>query len=232
MSGERERLLKENVGWSQKYAALDEVSTRQTAKIAEQQEKIESLVHRLFVVLNRMVGSTSERYVPEADPNQGRLFEAPEAVEPPAPADKADLPKPKRHPVRRRLEDIPEGIPVEEVYVDPEEDTSGYKVIGQEDSWYYDIVPAKVKVVKIIRRKYQDPEDPDRGVIMADLPPRLIDKRNVSEALLSHVLCAKFLDHMPLHEAGEMAQPAWCESVALHAGALECAGGLASWAGV
>ena len=93
-------------------------------------------------------------------------------------------------------------------------------------------MPAKVKVVRIIHRKYQDPEDPDHGVIMADLPPRLIDKGNVSEALLSHVLCAKFLDHMPLHEPGEVAQPAWCESVALRAGALECAGGLASWAGV
>ena len=200
VSSDRERLREKSADQAKEIARQAEEIAGQAKEIVGLREQLDSTMRQLELLKRLLFGPKSERYVAEPDPNQYNLFEEPEAEEPPPASPDEEAPsKPKQHPKRRSLEDIPEGIPVEEVYVEPEEDTSQLQVIGEEVSWYYDIVPAKVKVVKIIRRKYTDPADPDRGVIIADLPPRLIDGGNAGEGLLAHAVCAKFVDHMPLY---------------------------------
>ncbi len=49
------------------------------------------------------------------------------------------------------------------------------------------------------RPKYVDPANEARGVIMAELPPRLIDKGMAEPGLLAHVTIEKYCDHLPLY---------------------------------
>ena len=83
--------------------------------------------------------------------------------------------------------------------IEPEEDVSGLRRIGAQVTETLDCDPGTLKVIRREHPKYVDPANEDRGVIMAALPGRLIDKGIAEPGLLAHVLIGKYMDHMPVY---------------------------------
>ena len=178
VSGERTQLRKENAGLG---------------------EELDHAKQQLEIFRRLLFGPKSERHVPEPDPNQGNLCEEPETTEPSVTADKADGVEPKRHRRVLNLDDLPPDTPVEKHYFEPDEDTADRKYIGEVVTRFLELVPSRVKVVEWIRKKYVDPRNSDRGIIVADLPARVIDKGIAGPGLLAHMVNAKYVYHLPLH---------------------------------
>ena len=169
---------------------------------ADQQQRLRRLEEKLAALQRLYFGPRSERFVPEPDPQQRALFEESglEAPLPPAEPEGVDIRpgrrKSKRHP-RRPLQ--LDHLPREEITLEPDEDTTGLVSIGAEETRLLEYEPARFKVLVYTRPKYSDPRNPDRGVIMAELPPRLIEKGMAGEGLLAHVVVDKYVDHLPLY---------------------------------
>ena len=73
--------------------------------------------------------------------------------------------------------------------------------IGEEQSETLDYIPAKLQVIEHVRAKYAATRKTDgaRTVVAAAMPPAPLPKSNASANLLSHVLVAKYADHLPLN---------------------------------
>jgi len=87
----------------------------------------------------------------------------------------------------------------EVIVIQPEEDTTSLRRIGNEVSETLDYRPARLVVIRRVRPKYVDPRNEDRGVIIAPLPPRPVEKGMAEPSLLAHVVIEKYVDHMPLY---------------------------------
>jgi len=93
-------------------------------------------------------------------------------------------------------------LPVREVVIEPEEDTTGLKKIGEEISETLEHTPASLIKRRTIRPKYAKAND--EGIIIANLPSRPIDKSIVEACLLSHILVSKYIDHLPFYRQIQM----------------------------
>ena len=180
---------------------------RQRAEAAEKaareaQEKLAQLAHELAQIKRLLFGTKSERFEPAA-PDQLALFAGATPVEVPplvpigAPSgDGVPAARPQRRPVRQVL---PSHLPRETLVIEPETDTRALKKIGVEVSETLDYRPAKLVVIRRERPKYVDPCNEDRGVIIAPLPPRPIEKGMAEPGLLANILVEKYVDHLPLY---------------------------------
>jgi transposase len=70
--------------------------------------------------------------------------------------------------------------------------------IGEETSEQLDIIPAQVRVLVNVRKKYACKQC-ESQVTTAPLPPQPIPKSNASPGLLAHVAIAKYQDALPLY---------------------------------
>ena len=205
---ETELELPDNIDALRRLAADFARELRQLkAQNAVLQEQINLLLHKRF-------GANSEKYRAE----QSDLFNEAEAyAEEGGEADVADAesPAPKapveaaitpeqpssRKPGRKAL---PAELPRVEIVHDlPEEQrrcSEGHalKEIGEEISEQLDIIPAKVQVLRHIRKKYACPCC-QAEVKTAPLPPQPIPKSNASPGLLAYVATSKFVDALPLN---------------------------------
>jgi transposase len=78
-------------------------------------------------------------------------------------------------------------------------------VIGEEVSEQLDIIPAKIQVLRHIRKKYACPCC-SAGVKTAPMPLQPIPKSNASAGLLAYIVTAKFLDALPLYRQSKQFQ--------------------------
>jgi transposase len=79
-------------------------------------------------------------------------------------------------------------------------------VIGEEVSEQLDVIPAKIQVLRHIRKKYACPCC-GAGVKTAPLPPQpILPKSNASAGLLAYIVTAKFLDALPLYRQSKQFQ--------------------------
>jgi len=93
---------------------------------------------------------------------------------------------------------IPDHIPRREILIEPEGiDTKGLKRIGEEITEELEYEEARLYVNKYIRPKYA--KEMDEGVIIAELPNRIIPKGIPGIGLLSHIIISKFMDHLPIY---------------------------------
>lgn len=155
--------------------------------------------------LNRLLyGSKRERFVKNEDENQMTLpFDVPEETQPEKQQETITYVRTKtkriNHPGRMAL---PSHLPVEEIIIEPEEDTTGMKCIGREVTDQLELVPAKLFIKRYIRPKYIKPEDEETlthtGVI-APLPVFPIEKGMAGPGLLAQVIIDKFVDHLPIY---------------------------------
>lgn len=100
----------------------------------------------------------------------------------------------KTHPGRNKL---PEHLPVEEVIIEPDQDVTGLKKIGEEVSETLKYTKASLVKVRTIRPKYEKPEQ--EGVYIAPMPARALHKCIAEPSLLAHIMVSKFVDHLPFY---------------------------------
>src|SRR5436305_4111710 len=112
---------------------------------------------------------------------------------------------------RRNLGALPAHLPRVELLLDVEDKTcpccgGAMHVIGEDASEMLDIVPAVLRV-KVIRRPRYGCRTCEEAVVQAPAPERPVTGGMASEALLAHVLVAKYGDFLPLYrQAGIFAR--------------------------
>ncbi|MGH7409911.1 MAG: IS66 family transposase [Candidatus Methylomirabilis sp.] len=175
-------------------ARLTEEAERQQARLSALQEQINLLLAKRF-------GRSSEKL--PAD--QLGLFNEAEATAPREPAPETVVPVSAHRRTRPGRKPLPEALPrIEVVHEFPAEericvhDGEGLVEIGEEISEQLDIVPAQVRVIRHVRKKYACPHC-QVGVKIAPLPPQPLPKTMASPGLLAHVAVAKYQDALPLH---------------------------------
>ncbi len=79
-------------------------------------------------------------------------------------------------------------------------------LIGEDRSEQLDIVPAQLRV-RVTRRPRYGCRACEGAVVQAPAPDRLLDGGMATEALVAHIVVAKFCDHLPLYrQAGMLAR--------------------------
>jgi transposase len=168
-------------------------------------EKLVQLEHELAGLKRLLFGVKSERFVAlaqaEGRPRSEREQQGPAAEAVPGKGlISGDVPSPKRAPKKKPVRQVlPSHLPREVIVLEPEEDTSQLKKIGEEITETLAYRPARLVVLRRVRPKYVDPRDETRGVIIAELPARAIDKGLAEPSLLAHVVVEKYIDHLPLY---------------------------------
>lgn len=92
---------------------------------------------------------------------------------------------------------LPASLPREQVIIEPEEDITGLKKIGEEITEELERIPGKLFVRQYIRPKYAK-KDGD-GIVIGTLPSRPIDKGIPGPGLLAQIVIDKYTDHLPIH---------------------------------
>jgi len=76
------------------------------------------------------------------------------------------------------------------------------RLIAEETSQRYEYIPASVKVIEDVRKKYAC----DCTVKTADKPAQPIEKSTAGASMLAHIIVSKFADHQPLHRQEKIFQ--------------------------
>ena len=186
----REELIQEN-------AKLKEQNALQKEQIAQQEQKYKSLQEQFNQILKLVNGFKSEKLNrSDIEDSQISLFqELPEAKQQPEEQENINYNrKKKKHNGRNKL---PEHLPVNEIIIEPEEDTEGLVKIGEEVTETLEYTPASLIKRRTIRPKYAKADG--NGVIIGNLPSRPIEKSIAEASLLAYILVSKFVDHLPLY---------------------------------
>ncbi|WP_417545279.1 IS66 family transposase [Marinobacter sp.] len=187
------------------------------ARLERKNNSLEAAKRELFEQLRLLIenrfGPSTEKYkIPQED----LFFDEAEALvesEPAsdsddAPEDKTETPakpasaKPRTRGGRLAL---PAELPRVDIIHDVADDqkhchNDGTELvcIGEEVSEQLDIIPAKIQVIRYIRRKYACKTCED-GVVTALMPPQPLPKSNASPNLLAYSVIAKYVDALPLY---------------------------------
>lgn len=176
--------------YKEKYEAL----AAQYAMLKHEMEQLKRLIY----------GAKSERFVPETPSEQLSLELAAEEKQAPVQLEAISYNRTKKepkkpHPGRMPL---PAHLPRVEEIIEPEEDVTGFKKIGEEVTESLEYTAGKFHVRKIVRPKYARPQG--EGVVIGNLPSRAIEKGIAGASLLAYILISKYVDHLPLHRIGEI----------------------------
>ena len=176
---------------------------------ASLKHQVASLTHQLDQLKKMIFGSKHERFVPaENNPSQLILNIQAETV---ATCNIIDAKKieytritttvtenKKEHPGRMKL---PECLERREKIIEPTEDVSGCKKIGEEVTEELEYEPGKLFVNRYVRPKYAKPGN--EGIITAPIIDRPLPKAIAGAGLLSQIVIDKYVDHLPLYRQME-----------------------------
>jgi transposase len=174
------------------------------ARIAGERDRLQAIIHELQ---RHRFGRRSERL----DPDQLALAleeveQTVAAIE--AAADRAATPGQTR--VRRKINRgaLPAHLPRIETVVDVPDTTcpccaAKMHKIGEDVAERLDMVPAQFRVLVVRRPKYAC-RSCTGTVVQAPAPPRLIEGGLPTEALVAHVIVAKYADHLPLYRQAQI----------------------------
>ena len=101
-----------------------------------------------------------------------------------------------------REQGIPDNLPVVEEIIEPEAvkaTPENWRVIGQEVSEQLDYTPGRFFKRRLIRRRYVSIQDKELAPIIAELPPKLIERGMIAPGLVTQVVVGKYCDHLPLY---------------------------------
>jgi len=156
--------------------------------------------------LKRMIfGSKSERFIGSDDPAQ--LLLGFDIASQPAELNKETVtyerkkPEVKDKTVHSR-QPLPAHLPRHEEVIEPIEDLTGAKKIGEEITEVLEYTPGQLYVKKYIRPKYVLPAE--KGIVIGELPSLPIPKGNAGASLISHVIISKYVDHLPFYRQVQM----------------------------
>lgn len=113
----------------------------------------------------------------------------------------------KLHPGRNPL---PEHLERREQIIEPAEDTTSLKKIGEEITEELEYEPGKLFVNKIVRPKYArlngssgQAKSGGEGILIAPMIERPLPKAIAGPGLLAQIIIDKYVDHLPLHRQME-----------------------------
>lgn len=101
---------------------------------------------------------------------------------------------PLQHPGRMKL---PESLRREEIIIEPAENITSCKKMGEEITEVLEYEPGELYVKQYKRIKYAKPGN--SGVIIGELPSRPIEKAMAGVGLLAQIIIDKYVDHLPLY---------------------------------
>jgi len=185
-------IIQENIRLKEENASMKNEFVRQAQELSYYKQEIDQLKRMIF-------GSKSERYI-TADESQLSLFDL-EKVEEKQPekeeitySRKKGPKKEKSIPIRVAL---PSHLPREEHVIQPDQDVSQAKKIGEEITEILEYKPGKIFVKKYIRPKYALPKE--KGIAIGELPSLPIPRGNAGPGLLTHLIVSKYVDHLPYY---------------------------------
>jgi len=196
---EKENLVSKTSELEIEKSELEIEKSQLTSKVSYLEFQIEQLKRMIF-------GSKSERFIAANNPEQLQLpfevdaKEVAQEVEEVMEQISYERPKKAKKPHPGRLA-LPSHLPVNEIIVEPTEDVSQMKFIGNEITDELDYVPAKLEINRYIRPKYITPENQEikQEVKIASLDFRPIDKCIAGAYLLALIIIDKYLDHLPIY---------------------------------
>jgi transposase len=92
---------------------------------------------------------------------------------------------------------LPSHLHREEHIIEPEEDITGARKIGEVVTEILEYTPGKFYVEKYVRPKYVLPKE--ERIVIGELPTLPIPRGNAGAGLLAHLLISKFTDHLPFY---------------------------------
>jgi transposase len=177
------------------------------ARVTELAALNEQLLQTVERLSRRVFGKSSEKL----DPNQLELLlaglQTPAA--PPVPAAPAGLAvvaraKPAGKTRRGR---IPGNLPVTEVHIDPPEvlaNPQGFRRSGEEVTERVCYTPGRFSVLRQVRRKYVEINNPAAKPLIAPLPPCLLERGTADATFVAEIVYNRFALHLPYYRQAEM----------------------------
>src|SRR5215204_2081978 len=178
--------------------------------VREERDAAQAEIEKLRLLIRQLQRGQFGRRSERLDPDQLQLgledleqtVAAAEAAQEEVAA-RSGTPRTPRATRRRNLGSLPAHLPRVEVLVDVEDKScpccgGSLHVIGEDTSEMLDIVPAQLRV-KVIRRPRYGCRACEEAVVQAPAPERPITGGMATEALLAHVLVAKYADFLPLY---------------------------------
>lgn len=207
-----------DTGLEQENLQLKQTIQEQTSLIERLRVQNQLLQHKFQALLKRLgLDKKSEAL----DPAQLQLLMAGLTVEEfPSPSQPVVEPKALASTSRRKAvrQPLPGHLETEEIILEPAEVVAApgqYRKIGEEVTEELDYLPGRFLRRRFLRPKYvrvrttvSSPADvvsevlaqmqESKGVVMAPLPSRLIEKGFPGAGLMAHVVISKYEDHLPL----------------------------------
>jgi transposase len=176
--------------------------------ILTKDQRIQQLEALLKAARQQRFGASSEAY----SPNQIGLFN-----EGDEPGDEAEMDvDPSSVTVaahsrkKQKRASIPADIPREDIIYDLADaekicphDGTVLKAIGEESSEQLDVIPAQIKAIRHIRKKYACPCC-EQYMVAAKKPKQAIEKSIASPGLLAYITVSKYCDALPLYRQVEI----------------------------
>lgn len=175
--------------------------------LAQKDNEIAALSLELDKYRRYLFGKKSEKLSLLQTPgNQTDLFElgtslqeqqelSAQSTQAPLPPAERKIPKKRAKGTGRTL--LPEQLRREIIVIEPKEDVSDCVCIGEEVTEVLELIPAELYVKRYVRPKYARSQG--EGILIGELPERIIDKGIPSEGLLAAMLIDKYVFGLPLH---------------------------------
>jgi len=188
---------------------LKAIILSQDEQISTRDEHITILEEQIRVLKKAIFGRKSEkRTVEEPGAQQLHMFNEAEVLVEQEGQKKLLIPEHTRQKPKRKP--LPPDLPRVEVIEDIDESEkvcacgATRSLIGEETCEKLDIVPAKIRVIRIIRLKYackscEGVETEGPTVKIAPPPPQIIPKGIATPGLVAHIAVSKYADGLPLY---------------------------------
>jgi len=105
--------------------------------------------------------------------------------------------------------EIPDHLPREEVLIEVPQEDRGCELCDAELVPFKDavservkLVPARVVVIRTVRKQYRCPEG--HSLVTAPAPPEILPRSKYDTSVAAHLVVAKYADHLPLHRQVEI----------------------------
>lgn len=190
-------------------AALKALILAQHETLVSRETEIENLKLLILKLRRMQFGRKSEKLDHQIEQLELRLEDLETAQTESTPSPSNDRPqttaaREHRKPARRPL---PDHLPRETQTYEPEQaacpECGGtLRRLGEDVSELLEFVPARFKVIRIVRPKLSCADC--EHVVQAPAPSRPIDRGLAGPGLLAHVLVSKFAHHLPLYRQAEI----------------------------
>ena len=193
------------------YKELYEASLQMNQQLQAQLQQLQHQLHQLTKLLK---GFKSERYIPAGDTQQSSLdlvFEQAAAATALADVQKITYiktTKPAAEPIENKQPGriFPAHLRRVEKIVEPDQDVSGCRKMGEEATETLDYIPGELIVNRTVRPKYVCPVAGQPGevrIVIAAKPARVIERSIADAGLLTQLVIDKYVDHLPLNRQME-----------------------------